>query len=160
VRRVAYASSWSAADGRDRIPEAGAMRVEAWLPGGFEVDASVRGFTVRTDQPLDAGGADSAPSPLELFLASLATCGAYYALRFCRRRGIATEGMTLVAEATKDDAGARIETVRLELGLPAGFPGKYREALVRAVDQCAVRRALDAPPRFETALRDPEPKVA
>ncbi len=133
------------------------MHVEARLSGGLEVDATVRGFTVHTDQPLEAGGADTAPSPLELFLASLATCGAYYALRFCRRRGIETTGLALVAEGDKDLSGARIELIRLTLDLPAGFPDKYRDALQRAVDQCAVKRALEDPPRIETALRDHEP---
>jgi ribosomal protein S12 methylthiotransferase accessory factor len=136
------------------------MHVEARLAGGLEVDATVRGFTVRTDQPTEAGGDDAAPSPLELFLASLATCGAYYALRFCRRRNIGTEGMTLVAEATKDSSGARIESIRLTLDLPAGFPDKYREPLQRAVDQCAVKRALEDPPRIETALHDHQSLVA
>jgi ribosomal protein S12 methylthiotransferase accessory factor len=136
------------------------MRVETRLPGGLEVDAAVRGFTVRTDQPLEAGGANAAPAPLELFLASLATCGAYYALRFCQRRGIATEGMGLVVDASKDASDKRIESIRLTLDLPAGFPDKYREALQRAVDQCAVKRALEEPPRIETALRDPVPMVA
>ena len=136
------------------------MRVEALLPGGLEVDASVRGFTVRTDQPVEAGGADSAPSPMELFLASFATCGGCYALRFCRRRAISTEGMTLVAEADKDPASGRIESVRLTLELPTGFPEKYRDALERAVDQCAVKRLLEDPPRIETALRQHEALVA
>lgn len=136
------------------------MRVETRLPGGLEVDAAVRGFTVRTDQPIEAGGTNAAPSPLELFLASLATCGAYYALRFCRRRGIATEGLSLVAEAAKDVSGSRIESIRLTLELPAGFPDHYREAVQRAVDQCAVKRALEDPPRIDTALRDSVPMVA
>lgn len=136
------------------------MHVEARLSGGLEVVAAVRGFTVRSDQPLEAGGADAAPQPLELFLASLATCGAYYALRFCRRRGIGTEGLTLVAEAAKDPAGTRLESIRLTLDLPSGFPDKYREALQRAVDQCAVKRALEDPPRVESVLRAPQPMVA
>ena len=120
----------------------------------------MRGFTVRTDQPIDAGGSNAAPSPFELFLASLATCGAYYALRFCQRRGIGTAGMGLVADAEKDPSSGRIESIQLTLDLPAGFPDKYREALQRAVDQCAVKRALEDPPRIDTALRDPVPMVA
>jgi ribosomal protein S12 methylthiotransferase accessory factor len=68
--------------------------------------------------------------------------------------------MTLAAEAAKDPTGSRIESIRLTLDLPVGFPEKYREALQRAVDQCAVKRALEDPPHIETALRDPIPLVA
>ncbi len=35
--------------------------------------------------------------------------------------------------------------------LPEGFPEKYNEALIRSVDQCAVKRHIVAPPRFEAA---------
>jgi putative redox protein len=40
--------------------------------------ATVRGHEVRVDQPLAAGGTDEAPTPVELFVVSLATCVAYY----------------------------------------------------------------------------------
>ena len=43
----------------------------------------------------------------------------------------------------------RLDSVRIELRLPPGFPEKYRQAIVRAVDQCAVKRAIADPPRFE-----------
>jgi putative redox protein len=37
--------------------------------------------------------------------------------------------------------------------LPDGFPEKYWAAILRAVDQCAVKRHLIEPPRIEvTAL--------
>ena len=36
--------------------------------------ATVRGHEVRVDQPLAAGGTDEAPTPVELFVVSLATC--------------------------------------------------------------------------------------
>ena len=38
----------------------------------------------------------------------------------------------------------------MEIALPQAFPEKYHDALLRAVDQCAVRRHLAKPPRFET----------
>ena len=30
--------------------------------------------------------------------------------------------------------------------LPAGFPEKYRDAILRSAGQCAVKRVLDDPP--------------
>lgn len=122
------------------------MRVEAWAGEGLEVRANVRGFLVTTDQPTESGGTDGAPTPLELFVASLATCGTYYAQRFCRRRGLATDGLRIAADVEKDAAGARIERIELELSLPDGFPEQYREALIRSVELCAVKRALEDPP--------------
>jgi ribosomal protein S12 methylthiotransferase accessory factor len=36
--------------------------------------------------------------------------------------------------------------VTIDLELPPGFPDKYRDAVVRAMDQCKVKRQLEHPP--------------
>ena len=54
------------------------MEIEVSFPGGKRVDATFGGFTIRTDQPVSAGGQGSAPEPSALFLASLATCAGIY----------------------------------------------------------------------------------
>ena len=120
--------------------------------GGLVVSATAKGHTVRTDQPVSAGGTDTALPPFDLFLASLATCGGLYALRFCQERGISTDGLGLTLETVRDPEGKRIGTVRLVLALPPGFPEKYRQAIVRAVDQCAVKRHIVEPPLFEIEI--------
>ena len=119
------------------------------FPGGVAVDAEFRGLTVHTDQRVDHGGGGTGPEPFELFLASLGTCAGLYALRFCQQRGIDTTGLGLTLDTEKDPSGTRTGTVRLAIDLPAGFPEKYREAIVRAADQCAVKRHILEAPRFE-----------
>jgi ribosomal protein S12 methylthiotransferase accessory factor len=39
-------------------------------------------------------------------------------------------------------------TMTISLQLPDGFPEKYNEAIHRAIDHCAVKRALSEPPEF------------
>ena len=124
--------------------------VDIRFPGGLRVDALYEGFWIRTDQPIGEGGEGSAPSPFDLFLASIGTCAGFYALRFCRQRGLDTEGLALSVTPERDAAGKQVVRIRMEVALPPGFPEKYREALLRAVDQCTVRRHLAQPPRFET----------
>lgn len=134
------------------------MSMKITFPGGLAVNAEVKGFTVRTDQRLEHGGGGTAPEPFDLFLASLGTCSGFYALRFCQQREIATEGLGLTLTAERDVEGKRVHLVRLDIELPAGFPEKYRDAILRAVDQCAVKRHIAEPPRFEVAalVRQPE----
>ncbi|MGO8970696.1 MAG: OsmC family protein [Myxococcaceae bacterium] len=103
---------------------------------------------VRTDQPRENGGEDTAPSPFDLFLASLGTCAGIFVQGFCARRGIPFEGI-VVRETVAFDTEDILRTVRLDLELPPGFPEKYREALIRAVEQCSVKRAISAQPAFE-----------
>jgi len=118
------------------------------FPGGLAVDARFDDFVVRTDQPVTDGGSGSASSPFSLFLASLGTCAGFYALRFCRERGIDTTGMRLRMDWQRDATGHRLDRVALKLTLPPGFPEKYRKAVVKAMDQCAVKRTLLDPPEF------------
>lgn len=125
------------------------MSMKITFPGGLAVNAELEGFTVKTDQGVEHGGGGTAPEPFDLFLASLGTCAGLYALRFCQQREIATQGLGLTLTTEKDIGWKRLALVRLEIELPDGFPEKYREALIRSVDQCAVKRHILAPPRFE-----------
>ncbi len=130
------------------------------FPGGAGVDAVYRGYTIHTDQPAGHGGLGEGPAPFDLFLASIGTCAGYYALRFCQERAIPTAGMALTMETVKDAAAQRIGRIRLELTLPEGFPAKYRQAIERAMDQCAVKRAIAEPPQFETVTVAPDSQGA
>ncbi len=72
----------------------------------------------------------------------------FYALRFCQERGIATEGLGLSLETVRDAEKKRLGEIQVALTLPPGFPEKYREAIGRAVDQCAVKKHMVEPPAF------------
>jgi ribosomal protein S12 methylthiotransferase accessory factor len=39
--------------------------------------------------------------------------------------------------------------IDLEIQVPADFPLKYRDSLVRSAELCAVKKHLEKPPRFE-----------
>ena len=127
------------------------MNIAVSFPGGVAVEADVKGHRVRTDQPRPHGE-DSAPAPFDLFLASIATCMGFYALRFCQERGIATEGLGLSLETVRDEAKKRLATIKVALTLPPGFPEKYMGAIQRAVDQCAVKKHMVEPPAFELTV--------
>ena len=127
------------------------MTIDVTFPGGAAVDASVKGFTVRTDQAPPLGAA-SAPTPFDVFLASIATCMGFYAVHFCRERGIPVDGLRLSLEPVRDPEKKRLSKIRVALTLPAGFPEKYREAIVRAVDQCAVKKHMVEPPAFDLSV--------
>ena len=123
--------------------------------GGLRVDAVQDGYRIRTDQPVLAGGAGTAPSPFDLFLASIGTCAGYYALRFLQQRNLDSEGLTVKLSASPADPGRHIRQIRIEVTLPPAFPEKYREAILRAIDQCKVKRHLVEPPAVEVLVQSP-----
>ncbi len=128
------------------------MDMEIAFPGGVAADALYKGFTIRTDQPEASGGRNSAPSPFDLFLASIGACAGFYALRFCQERGLGTAGLKVGLAFERNPGEKRIVKIRIEVRAPEGFPEKYRQALVRAVDQCTVKRHILEPPAFEVSI--------
>ncbi len=127
------------------------MMITVSFPGGVGVDATIGRHTLRTDQPPPVGD-DTAPSPFDVFLASMATCMGFYALRFCQERKIGTEGLSLSLDPIRSEDGKRVAIARVTLSLPKGFPEKYREAILRSVDHCSVKRHVLEPPRFEISI--------
>jgi len=117
------------------------------LPGGRRVDAQVGRHVVRTDQPLSNGGADTAPSPFQLFLASLGACAGIFVQGFCAARGIDTRDIR-IHEWPRYDAQGTLKSVELAIDLPVDYPARYREPLLRVVEQCSVKRAIAAKPEF------------
>jgi ribosomal protein S12 methylthiotransferase accessory factor len=125
------------------------MEMRITLAGGKKVDVEYKGFTVRTDQPREAGGEGSAPSPFELFLASMGACAGFYVLSFCQERGLPTDGIRLTQRADKDPETKLVSRVSIALHLPPGFPEKYKTAVVKAAESCAVKKHLAKPPVIE-----------
>ena len=125
------------------------MDMKITFPGGVAVNAEYKGFTICSDQPESGGGGNTVPSPLDLFLASLGTCAGFYALRFCQERGIDTASLKVGLDFERNPVEKRILKIRIEIGLPKGFPDKYRQAIVRTIDQCTVKRHILEPPAFE-----------
>ncbi|MEE4276306.1 MAG: OsmC family protein [Thermoleophilia bacterium] len=134
------------------------MEMKVSFPGNLKVDAEFAGFTVETDQPVLAGGDGSAPAPFDLFLASLATCAGIFMLAFLKQRGLTTEDTGITMTVERDPARGMVSLVGFELHLPADFPDKYEAAIVRAVEQCSVKRHLHQPPDFKVTLSRPLPE--
>ncbi len=117
------------------------------FPGGQAVTAQYGPMTIKTNQD------GSAPAPFALFLASIGTCAGIYVLSFCQQRGLNTEGLEIIQHMTADPLTHMVNKINLEIKLPGDFPDKYREAVIRAADQCAVKKHLANPPEFSISTR-------
>jgi putative redox protein len=114
---------------------------------GEAYEVTVRGHRLIVDQPADAGGQDSAPTPTELFVASLATCVAFYAGRYLTRHGYSRDGLAVsVRYDMARDRPARVSGVRLTVRVPAGLPPERWAALRAVVSHCTVHNSLAIPP--------------
>jgi putative redox protein len=129
-------------------------RLDVSFPGGKRVDVRIRDFEIATDQSAKAGGDASAPEPFDLFLASMAACTGIYALNFCQSRKLSTEGLSLSMLWERDEKRPLQARGRLRLTLPEGFPPKYRDGILRAMDLCAVKKQIENAPEINTEILD------
>jgi uncharacterized OsmC-like protein len=117
-------------------------------------EVTVRGHRLVIDQPAGAGGQDSAPTPTELFVASLATCVAYYAGRYLTRHGYSRDGLAVsVGYEMASDRPARVSAVRLAVRVPADLPPERWAALRAVVSHCTVHNSLVVPPSVTIDLQ-------
>jgi putative redox protein len=136
------------------------MEMEITFPGGKRVDADFGGFRIVTDQPIQAGGGGTAPTPFATFLASIGTCAGIYVLGFLHQRGIPSEGVRIVQRMHSNPYSGMVEEVDLDIVVPPGFPQKYAAALVRAAELCAVKKHFEQPPTFRVSTKTAQPVVS
>jgi ribosomal protein S12 methylthiotransferase accessory factor len=129
------------------------------FPGGARVDAHFGPYTVVTDQPPHGGGQGLAPTPFATFLASIGTCAGIYISGFCRQRGISTEGIRIIQTLETNPLNGMVSKVKLDIQLPPEFPEKYKTAVIRSADQCAVKKHFEQPPQFEISTSTLAEKV-
>ena len=131
--------------------DAGQLQVR--YESGESYEVTVRGHRVLVDQPAEAGGQDAAPTPTELFVASLATCIAYYAGRYLTRHGASRHGLTVsVGYQMATDRPARVRNIRLTVGVPADLPPERWPALRAVITRCTVHNSLTTPPSVSIDL--------
>lgn len=140
------------AAGAPRDQSAAPERIEVRHAGGEAYAIGIRQHTVLVDQPAEAGGDDRAATPAELFVASLASCVAFYAGRYLSRHGLPRDGLLVTAEYTMaTDRPARVAAVYLSLTAP-GLPPDREAGLLAVASHCTVHNSLLRPPELTIEL--------
>ena len=133
-------------------PDVPPMRVEH--RGGDKFDINVRGHVVRVDQPVKDRGEDTAPTPTELFIASLASCVAFYARRYLARHDLPTDGLAVEATFNMGSKPARVAGIAMRLIVPEGVPAERLDALLAVATHCTVHNTLASEPDVSITLAD------
>ena len=116
----------------------------------------VGAFELIADQPVQDGGDGTGPSPVELFLAGLASCVAFYAERFLRRHGMTAEGLTVSCDFEWAENPHRVGEIELVVDAPGLEPGRH-DAFKRVIEHCTVHNTLQHAASVHFSL---EPKAA
>ncbi|WP_149179700.1 OsmC family protein [Streptomyces sp. TRM49041] len=134
-------------------PTAEVHRLDIAHSDGDVYAVDIRDHRLLVDQPEDAGGTDTAPTPTELFAASLGTCVAFYAGRYLHRHGLERTGLRVRLEFTMArDLPARVASMSITIKPPPGLPDERRPALLAVASHCTVHNTLRQPPEIAVEL--------
>lgn len=127
--------------------------VEVSYGGGESYRVAMRHHEVLVDHPEDAGGEDLAPTPVELFVASLASCVGFYAGRYLARHSMPLDGLRVYAEFDMaQDRPTRVAEVRLRLSVPAELSETRKKGLRAVARHCTVHNSVSRPPEVVVEL--------
>jgi len=123
--------------------------MEITFEGGKVVTAHTHGHSIRTDQPIDNKGGNTAPSPFDLYLASIGTCAGIYVKSFCDNRNIPTDKIRIIQKTLFNKDTDLPENITIDIQLPEDFPEKYVESVLSVAGLCKVKKSIASPPLFE-----------
>ncbi|HEV3046513.1 MAG TPA: OsmC family protein [Solirubrobacteraceae bacterium] len=118
---------------------------------GFKHSVQVRDHQLTIDEPLDAGGDDSAPDPQELLAVSLASCTAITMEMYAARKGWDIGHVEVDVEYSPAERGCPTK-FELVMRLPQDLPEDQVERLRVIAAKCPVHRVLDGEVMFQERI--------
>lgn len=117
------------------------MRVVARRAEGFAHDVEIEGgHTLRVDEPTEAGGTDSGPSPTRMLAASLASCIAITVEMYAERKGWDVGKVEVGVEVGYE--GPVPTSFEVGLKLPANLDDEQRRRLLVIATKCPVHKVI------------------
>ena len=130
------------------------MQIEVRYLENLKLEALFDDYKVLTDQPVRYKGDGTAPSPFDYFLASSALCAAYFVKVYCKARDISTEDIRVTQDNIVDPENRYKQTFKIQVELPASLSQKDRDAIVKSIDRCTVKKTIQAAPEFVIEAKD------
>ena len=114
--------------------------------GRFQAELQVRGGTILADEPVEAGGLGSGPTPYELLSSALAACTAMTLRLYAERKGwtlppFSVAAAHMIVPAGADGAPPRDLFTR-NIAFEGALDAAMEEKLLGIADKCPVHRTL------------------
>lgn len=108
---------------------------------GFAHEVEIDGgHSVLIDEPLEAGGTDTGPTPTRLVAAGLAACTAVTMEMYAQRKG--WEIGEVEVEVDVEYSGAAPTSFAVTIRLPEGLSDEQRERLLVIAGKCPVHKVI------------------
>ncbi|MFO7548551.1 MAG: OsmC family protein [Acidimicrobiia bacterium] len=122
--------------------------------GSMLFETKIGSHVITADVPASMGGSDRAPTPPDLFVASLGACVGAFVAQYCDRRDIDTTGLSVDVTFEKADNPVRLENLKVRINLPDCTVGDRRAALLRVAEHCPVHETIETVESIEFELID------
>lgn len=133
------------------------------LEEGYRTAIQIRNHTVIVDEPVDAGGTNAGPTPLEVFVGMLGACIAVTTKAYANRKNWPLEDVTveLSMERIKRENypaytgdAPYIHEFREKIHFEGPLSDEQKARLMQIAGKCPVHVALDNPVFFVEELVD------
>ena len=127
----------------------------------YASDIEAGTHALRADEPVDAGGTDTGPTPYGLLLSALGACTVITLRMYADRKGWPLGSVTVRLSQDRihaRDCGeceteeGRIDRIRREIELEGPLDEKQRRRLLEVADMCPVHRTLKSEVLVENSL--------
>lgn len=127
------------------------MRATARRTGSFRHTIQIRDHQLSADEPREAGGEDTGPSPQELLAASLASCTAITMEMYAQRKGWDLGQVEVDCQYQPAERGCPTR-FDLVLRVPEGLSDEQIGRLKVIAAKCPVHRTLDGEVMFSERI--------
>lgn len=121
--------------------------------GAVQFEVKARNHTLISDQPAENKGFDEGMTPPELFLASLGSCAAFYAVDYLKRNELLQDGCKVRVTADKVKAPARLDNLHIEVEVPESLTEDQVRGVDEAVHRCLIHNTLLHPPKMDVEIK-------
>jgi putative redox protein len=137
------------------------------LTDGYRTDIHNRDFVWHADEPLDVGGTDTAPTPMETALGALGSCVAVTMKMYAQRKGwpltgvevkLSMERLKAVDYAPYQGDAPFVHRLVKQIELYGDLTPEQRQRITEIGEKCPVARLITEPSFIETELLTAEPQ--
>lgn len=124
--------------------------LHATLGDRYQTSVTARTHTFTADEPADVGGTDTAPSPVELLMGSLASCTAITLRMYAQRKQWPLEGVEVHVDYTATPSPTMVKRITVRGALDA----TQKARMLEIAEACPVAKLLKSGVAMQSRLTE------
>jgi putative redox protein len=138
------------------------MAVTARSLENYQVEINAGIHTYNADEPISAGGDDTAPNPYDLLLGGLAACKIITVQMYAKRKGWQVDSIELTLSHGKIDAAdcedcdsekGKVDEIKAEISFKGDLTPEQIARLGEISNRCPVHRTLSSETKIRTTIK-------